>query len=148
MWSTGSVVEAPGLSCSAAYEIFQSRDGTRVPGTGRWTLKHWTAWDVLEFAFVLLCNFIYVFTLGCVGSSLLPSFSSSFGAQASHCSGFSCCGPWTLTPKGFSICGPRAVEPDSVVVVRALSHPAQHVGSSQTRNRTHVPSLGRWTLNH
>ena len=148
MWSTGSVVEAPGLSCSAAYEIFPEQGWNPCP-------RHWqvdsqalTAWDVLEFAFVLLCNFIYVFTLGCVGSSLLPSFSSSFGAQASHCSGFSCCGPWTLTPKGFSICGPRAVEPDSVVVVRALSHPAQHVGSSQTRNQTHVPSLGRWTLNH
>ena len=38
--------------------------------------------------------------------------------------------------------------PDSVAVVHAVSHPAQHVGSSQTRNRTHVPSIGGWTLNH
>ena len=38
--------------------------------------------------------------------------------------------------------------PDSVVVVhRGLVAP-QHVGSSQTRNGTHVPYIGRRILNH
>ena len=55
---------------------------------------------------------------------------STCGAQASHCSGFSCCGA-------------RALEQRLVGLI-AL----RHVGSSQTRDWTHVPYAGRQILNH
>ena len=35
----------------------------------------------------------------------------------------------------------------SAVVAHGFVTP-QHVGSSQTRARTHVPCIGRWILNH
>ena len=46
------------------------------------------------------CLFIY----GCAGSSLLHGILSSCGAQASHCSGFSCCWVWALAHR-LSSCG-------------------------------------------
>ena len=64
-------------------------------------------------------------------------------AQASHCSGFSCCGSRAL--------GTRA----SVVVAHGLQQlwltdlvAPQHVGSSRTGDQTHVPFIGRQILNH
>ena len=81
---------------------------------------------------------IYVFVFGCAGSLLLPGlFStcgdwwlhSSCGAQASHRSGFFCCGALA--------CGLRISRcRDSVAL--------PHVGSSRTRDRTHVSCTGRW----
>ena len=58
------------------------------------------------------------------------------GAQASHCGGFFCCGARAL--------GARA----SVVVWHAGLVAPWHVGSSQTRARTRVSSIGTWILNH
>ena len=46
-----------------------------------------------------------LFTLGCVGSSLLHRLFSSCSAWASHCSGFSCCRAQALGCIGFSCCG-------------------------------------------
>ena len=57
---------------------------------------------------------------------------SSCGAQASHRSGFSSCRAQAL---GCSLWFTGLVAP-------------QHVGSPQTRDRTHVPCIGRWILNH
>ena len=36
----------------------------------------------------------------------------------------------------------------SIVVAHGLSCPVAWGGSSQTRDRTHVPCIGRWILNH
>ena len=77
------------------------------------------------------------------------------GAWASYCSGFSCCGARALGAQasvvaacGLSSCGSRALERRlSSRWLTGLAAP-RHVGSSQTRDRTHVPCIGRWILNH
>ena len=57
--------------------------------------------------------------------------------RASHCGGFSCCGAWAL--------GARA----SVVVAHGLSCSAAcGIRNSWTRDRTHVPCIGRQIRNH
>ena len=76
-------------------------------------------------------------------------------ARASHCSGFSLLQSTGSRHVGFSSCGARA----SVVVAPGSRAQAQqlwrtglvapwHVGSSQTRDRAHVPCIGRQILNH
>ena len=62
---------------------------------------------------------VHLPSCGCAGSSLR--------GQASGCGGFSCCGAWT---PGAGSATPRPV------------------GSSQTRDWTHVPCVGSWILNH
>ena len=82
--------------------------------------------------FILLfkkINLFILFLFGCVGSSLLHAgflqlwragVTLRWGAQVSHCGGFSCC---------------RAGAP-------------RHAGSSRTRARTRVPCIDRRILNH
>ena len=55
--------------------------------------------------------------------------------QASHCAGISCCGAWAL------VRGLLQVWCSGLVSL-------QHVGSSQTRDGTHVPCAGGWILAH
>ena len=89
--------------------------------------------------------------------------------------GFSCCGAWALgagasvvAAHGLSSCSSRALEhvgfsscrmwtqqlqlAGSRVQAQQLWHMGlvalRHVGSSQTRDRTCVPCIGRWILNH
>ena len=61
--------------------------------------------------FFLMILFIH----GCVGSSLLPGLFSScgkqgplsgWGAQASHCGGFSCCRARALCPQTSGVAAP------------------------------------------
>ena len=69
---------------------------------------------------------------------------------------FSSCGKWG--PLLIVVCGPltiaasrcRAQAPDAQAQQLWLTGPVapRHVGSSQTRARTHVPCIGRQTLNH
>ena len=63
--------------------------------------------------FFFLIILLYLFILGCSGSSLLQGPFSSCGEQgplssccmrASHCDGFSCCRAWALELLGFSNC--------------------------------------------
>ena len=72
----------------------------------------------LVFFFFLINLFIYLFIYDCARSLLLIRFFSSCsdqgllsncGAQASHCSGFSCCRARALRV-GFSSCGSWALE--------------------------------------
>ena len=88
--------------------------------------------------------FIYLFILGCVGSSFLcegflqlrrVGATLHRGARASHRRGLSCCG---------------AQAPDAQAPQLWLMGPVApwHLGSSQTRARTHVPCIGRQILNH
>ena len=97
---------------------------------------------VIDFFFLIL--FIYLFIYGCVGSSFLceglPRLGRAGatlhrGARASHY-------------RGLSRCGAQA--PDAQAQQLWLTGPVapQHVGSSQTRARTHVPCIGRQILNH
>ena len=88
--------------------------------------------------------FIYSFIFGCVGSSFLckgflqlrqAGATLHRGARASHYCGLSCC---------------RAQAPDAQAQQLWLTGPVapRHVGSSQTRARTHVACTGRQILNH
>ena len=69
-----------------------------------------TVFDVIvnEVVFLFFYKFIYLF---------LAELGLQCGARASHCSGFSCCGAWTLGARasvvvahGLSSCGSRALE--------------------------------------
>ena len=74
---------------------------------------------LVSFPFIyILFNFIYFFSFGFTGSSLLcglfsscskPGLLSKCNLQASHCSGFSCWGVWALG-EGFSSWDSRALE--------------------------------------
>ena len=117
-------------------------------------------------SFLVSSLFIYLFNLfifGCIGSSVavyglsLVAVSggySSCGMWASHPAGFSCCRAWALgtgasvvASRGLSICGSRALERRLKWWRTGLVAP-QHVGSSRTRARIHVPCIGRRILNH
>ena len=57
-------------------------------------------------------------------------------------------GVWASQCRGLSCCGAQA--PNAQAQQLWLTGPVapRHVGSSQTRARTHVPCIGRQTLNH
>ena len=93
----------------------------------------------------MLYNFIYLFTFGYAGSSLLGGLFSRCGgqgllsscnAQASHCGGFSCCGAQALAcmgsespPPGSPPPGsppPGSPPPGSRAVAHGLSCPTAH----------------------
>ena len=92
----------------------------------------------------ILFFFLNLFIFGCIGSSflcegllLLRQVGATLhrGVQASHYRGLSCC---------------RAQAPDAQAQQLWLTGLVApwHVGSSQTRARTHVPCIGRQILNH
>ena len=100
--------------------------------------------------------FIYLFIFGCVGSSLLcvgflqlwrVGATLRCGAQASHCSDFSCCGAPALgePAQQSGLAGSRA---QAQQLWRTGLVAPLRVGSSRTRARTRVPCIGRWLLNH
>ena len=88
--------------------------------------------------------YLFIFIFGCVVSLFLcegflqlrrAGATLHHGARDSQYRGLSCCG---------------AQAPDAQAQQLWLTSPAapRHVGSSQTRARTHVPCVGRQTLNH
>ena len=96
---------------------------------------------ILNFFF---SNFTYLFIYGCVGSSFLcegflqlrqVEATLHRSAQASHYRGLSCCGAQAPDVQAQQLWLTGLVAP-------------RHVGSSQTRARTHVPCIGRQILNH
>ena len=80
---------------------------------------------------------------------------SSLRCVGSHCSGFSCCRAWAVGHSDFSSCGTQTQQ---LWVVGSRVQAQQlwqmglvapwHVGSSQTRDQTNVPYIGRQILNH
>ena len=85
----------------------------------------------------MLLRIIYLFiTLGCSGSLLLPMHTS-------HCSGFSCYRAQALGARA-SVFAARGSE----AVVHRLSCLLHGMWDSGTRNRTHVPCIGRRLLIH
>jgi len=68
---------------------------------------------------------------------------SSCRAQTSHSGAFSCCGTQALEHMGFSSCCTWT----QWLWLMGFVVP-QHVGSSWTRDRTGVPCIARWILNH
>ena len=108
--------------------------------------------------------FIHLFVFGCTGSSLLLSGFLSLrragstlccSARASHLGGFSCFraqarGAWAsvAVAGGLRSYASRALEHWlSSCGVWALIAP-RHAESSWTRDQTHVPCTGRWTVIH
>ena len=84
-------------------------------------------------------RFIYLWPFLVFSSCSEQGLLCSLSAQASHCSGFSCCGVWGL--------GMWALESWLSSWHRGLAV-SQHVGSSGTRDRTRVPCIGRQILHH
>ena len=95
--------------------------------------------------------FIYTYFWLCwifVAARGLSLVAASEGYSSLQCVGFSL--PWLLLLRstssrraGFSSCGTQA----QMLWHTGLVAP-QRVGSSQTRDRTHVPCIGRRILNH
>ena len=88
--------------------------------------------------------FIYLFIFGCVGSSFLckgflqlrrAGATLHRGARASHC-------------RSLSWCGAQAPDAQAQQLWLTGLVALRHVGSSQTRVRTHVHCIGRQILNH
>ena len=97
--------------------------------------------------------FLKLFIFGHAGSSLLCGLFSSCGKQgllsscgvwASHCSGFSCCAAWAHGLQQLQPPGSRATQKWWHTGLAAL----WHVGSSWTRDQTHVSCTGRQNLHH
>ena len=108
------------------------------------------------FPYRLIQNFFFFLAvLGlhcCTGFLQLWTVGATLrcGAQPSHCGGFSCCGAWALgvrasvaAARGLSSCGTGAQQLWHTGLVAP-----RHGGSSRTRDRTCVPCIGRWILNH
>ena len=107
-----------------------------------------------------LKKFIYLFIYGCVAVSRLSLVAASrgyfsFQCRASHCSGFSCCGAWTLgerasvvVSRGLRCCGSWTPEhrPSScsawAQLLRGMWDPCG------TRAWTHIPCIGKQIFNH
>ena len=93
----------------------------------------------IKTACLLIC--IFAFTFGCIGLSPLCAvraergLPSEHGVPAPHGGAFSWRSAWVPGHSG------------SVAVVPGLGA-SWRVGSSRTRDRTHVPSIGRQILNH
>ena len=102
----------------------------------RWIIKKADAFELWCWRrlFVVVVKFLLIYS--CTGSSLLHTgflYLRRVGAilcstQVSHWGGFSCCRAWALDTQ------------TSVAVV------LRHVGSSQTRDQTYVPCIGRQIL--
>ena len=93
----------------------------------------------IKTACLLIC--IFAFTFGCIGLSPLCAvraergLPSEHGVPAPHCGAFSWRSAWVPGHSG------------SVAVVPGLGA-SWRVGSSRTRDRTHVLCTSRWILNH
>ena len=129
---------------------YQIRQCLLLERTKTITSFYFTLFYFILLYSILFYSVLFIFWLhwvfvACVGFLQLQRAGATLccGAQASHCGGFSCCGAQAL--------GVRA----SVVAARRLSScgtraqlPHRHVGSSRTRDQTHVPCIGRQILNH
>ena len=124
----------------------------------------------LFFSFFFLNKFIYLFIFGCVGSLLLctgflqlrrAGATLRCSVRASHFGGFSCLsmalGTWdsVVVARGLGSCGLQALElrlsscdARAQQLWRKGLVASRHAGSSRTRDRTHVPCIGRRILNH
>ena len=110
-----------------------TRDWTCVPYIARWILSHWTTREVPGF----FCHvFKFCLFIGCAGSCYSAGFSLvaasggySLGGGASHCWGF-------LLRSVASRAQAQWLWPMGLVV-------PWHVGSSHSRDGTHVACIGR-----
>ena len=111
-----------------------------------WAMLVWSCWAALETVqnTLFLKKIIYLFIFGCVGSSFLcegflqlwrAGATLHRGARASHCHGLSRCGAQAPDVQAQQLWLTGLVAP-------------WHVGSSQTRARTCVLSIGRQILNY
>ena len=90
-----------------------------------------------DFLLLLLLNF-YLFIYSCTGSSLLHT-----GFLYLQRVGAILCSTQVFHWGGFSCCRARALDTQTSVAVVL-----RHVESSQTRDQTYVPCVGRQILNH
>lgn len=95
---------------------------------------------MFQILFFRTFDYLCLVVLGLVAMLGLSLVAMSGGHSSLRCVGFSL--------QYFPCCRAQGLGHEvSVAVVRG-SVALQHVESSQTRDRTHVPRLGRQTLNH
>ena len=106
----------------------------------------------------------YLYIFGCAGSSS-PCWHFLYLWQEVASASPLCCGVWPSHCAGFRCCGARALGSRASVAVshglvsqlpgsRAQTQrlwsmglvAPRHVGSSRTRDRAHIPCIGRWIL--
>ena len=121
--------------CSITYNVFKvhvycSMYQNPIPFRV-WIISH--CMSIPHFFFFWLC-WVFVSVQG------LSLVVASGGHSSSRCVGLSLLWPLLLQSTGSRRAG-------SVVVAHGLVAP-RHMGSSQTRARTHVPCIGRQFLNH
>ena len=110
----------------------------------------------LGFLFFPFSFYYHLLIFGCAGSLLLCGFVSSCGergllsscgTRASYCSGFSCCEAQALghvNLSGGGMVGSVVAIPGYMWLTGLAA--LWHVGSSWTRDRTHVSGTGRQIL--
>ena len=104
--------------------------------TLRWKSNHIFVTVLDSVVLYRLKTFTCRLSLGAAseGSSLCAGLSAQWllllWSMGCRCAGFSSCSPWA-----------------QLLWLEGLVAP-QHVGSSQTREQTSVPCIGRWILNH
>ena len=91
------------------------------------------------YLFIYWLHWVFVAVRGL--SLVAASELSSYGARASHCGGFPCCRIWFLGCMSFSHCSSWAQQLWHIGLVAPW-----YVESSQTRDWTCVPCIGRQTL--
>ena len=110
-------------------------------------------WEALLLFFPLKMYLFILTVLGlrcCVGFlQLQGAGATSFGAQASHCGGFSCFGAWAPELRFQQLQLTGSIGSGALVQFLWWTSlvASQHMGSSQTRGQTHVPCIGRRILN-
>ena len=109
----------------------------RPRNRGPWFLPHRNCQVINDCSFTF-CLFLAVLDLPCCRSVLV---AESRGYSLAEALGLLTAAASLVAEHGLS--GAQA----SVVPVHELSRP-WHVKSSWTRDRTHVPCIGRWILNH
>ena len=102
-------------------------------------------WQILHFLFLI--SYLGFLFLAALGLCCCVWCFSSCGPHASPCGGFSCWGPRAL-----GTWAPQSGLPGSRAQAQQLRCTGlvalQQVESSQTRDRTRVPCIGRRILNH
>ena len=106
-------------------------------------------WNMVSLSLVFLYLFVYVWLQGVsVAERALNSSCRKWGYSPLQCTGFSVQWLLLLQSTGSRACRLQQFQhTDSVVQCTGLVAP-RHVGSSQTKDQTHVPYVGRLILNH
>ena len=99
----------------------------------------WILW------FIVCCDCVGSFAAGGLSLAVGSGAALSLRSAASSCSYFSCCGARAVGSRASVV---QHVAQRLWLMGTAHGCAPHHVGSSPTRDRTRVPCIGSWILNH